>query len=76
MPCLRVEGLGRTMMNQTPSSIDRVIAHFVVGLIAGKFSYKTLGAAGAVFAALVVVLVHEALDAPVAHILSAATSSR
>jgi predicted transcriptional regulator len=53
-----------------PDAETRWLSHLLVGCVAGAIAGQRSGAAGAVVTAIISALVHEALDAPVATLLT------
>ena len=58
------------MTARKPNSSERIAAHVIVGLAVGALFYKKSGFGGSLLLALLAVLAHEALDAPLAQLLA------
>lgn len=58
------------MGNRQPSGNDRLISHALVGVVAGAAVGSQKGWPGFVVGAIVGVVTHEALDAPVAGLIA------
>jgi len=56
--------------NNRPDGEARLVSHLVVGCAAGALLGKRSGLAGFLVVALLTAMAHEALDAPVAQVLS------
>jgi hypothetical protein len=56
--------------NRRPDPAARLLSHMIVGATAGAIVGKRTGPGGALLSALVAVVAHEQLDAPVADILA------
>lgn len=61
------------MTTSQPSDLDRNIAHGIVGIIAGTVVGQKAGWAGFVIASIVGIMLHEALDAPLASAIAELT---
>ena len=58
------------MAKKRPSETDRLLSHVIVALIVGFVGNQIKGAPGAIAGAVLGVIAHEELDAPVAQMIA------